>query len=915
MCKIIAGILCLWSAWVMAEGVNDTTIEMEIVSENNVNQTILTESLPPIEKMPELKTFVTAEYPSHLIKQGCQGTVLLELLVSEIGSVDSVALSKGINKELDLHAANAAKKFKFSPAVAGGKPVAVLIQYEYRFSLDQLIDSIAKVINFQGELVEKGTRTPIADAMVVITFTDTVSDSTLPLPFSMYLEKIGKIEGQALEEKKIVVTTDSLGKFTLFSLPSVPVELSVIAPGYETFKTSEILSRKELINAKYFIKRHSYSDYEIVVYGKQEEKEVSRHQLTVQEVKRIPGLGGDALKVVQAMPGVGRAGWGGGDVIVRGAPTWDSKFYLEGVNLPQLYHFGGVKSVYTSDALETIDFYPGGFNTRYGNVTAGVIEVKGREAKNDRIHVSTDLNLLDGSFLLEGPIGKKTSALVSGRRSFIGEVFDGYMKARKIETFSALPTYWDYLARVDNTPSKNHHFFVTAFGSRDSLVISVPEMQGNNDSLDGAADKARSAIMFHTAIAGWDWKINSKLRNTLRYQYCNTYTMMTIFGYEKMIAKSHDNTFRDELTLQINKKLKINFGLDMTLSNNDIILSITNGENMVKRDTIKDWLFGDIGAYVNAEIKPIDKLTIIPGIRYDYYPELVYNGSIIPEFKNYKFDNDNGISGEPAFRLNARYALTESHTIKGAVGSYSQSPQPRGQVIHKDWGDPAMPATKASHCVLGYEWKITDLISSDLQAYQNFQWDLPREETQAEMSSNSKPYRSNGKSRSRGLELMLRHNQGPHFFGWIAYTLSRSERLNRNTNKYELYKEDITNNLQVIGSWKLRKNWETGFRARYTTGKPNTPIDSVGYDEKYKYYFPYYGKSNSTRLKPYFSVDYRVDKKFIMNKWVLSTYLDFQNISYFFYKSPETEFWDDFYKEKTTIAMIPIPAFGIKAEF
>ena len=63
-----------------------------------------------------------------------------------------------------------------------------------------------------------------------------------------------------------------------------------------------------------------------------------------------------------AGPGVARPTCISGDVVVRGAPTWDSKFYLDGVPIPTLYHYGGLKSTYNSDALLSIDFYPGGFS-------------------------------------------------------------------------------------------------------------------------------------------------------------------------------------------------------------------------------------------------------------------------------------------------------------------------------------------------------------------------------------------------------------------------------------------------------------------------------------------------------------------------------------------------------------------------
>ncbi|MDR0330987.1 MAG: energy transducer TonB, partial [Chitinispirillales bacterium] len=261
-----------------------------------------------LEKMPEITEFIEAKYPEELIKSGVEGTVLLELLISETGSVDSVSIARPLHPTLDTSAIDAVRKFKFSPALAnGGEPVAVMLQYEYRFSLREVVAVPDSYVNLSGRALERGTRRPIPDALVVLQFTDTLSDTSLSMPFSLYLEQIGKIDGQSLEDGRLVATTDSAGAFRFYSLPSCKeARISIQTPDYEQFVAYERVSRLEEVKMTCFVTRLSYSDYELVVYGKAEETEVSRHSITLAEVKRIPGLGGDAVRVVQAMPGVAR---------------------------------------------------------------------------------------------------------------------------------------------------------------------------------------------------------------------------------------------------------------------------------------------------------------------------------------------------------------------------------------------------------------------------------------------------------------------------------------------------------------------------------------------------------------------------------------------------------------------------------
>jgi hypothetical protein len=239
-----------------------------------------------------------------------------------------------------------------------------------------------------------------------------------------------------------------------------------------------------------------------------------------------------------------------------------------------------------------------------------------------------------------------------------------------------------------------------------------------------------------------------------------------------------------------------------------------------------------------------------------------------------------------------------------------------GFVIHPTWGNPHMPSTKAAHYVAGYEWQITDLIKADLQGYLNSQWNIPRMATSEDHLFNTGTlWLSNGKGRMSGLEFMLKHDQSERFFGWFTYTLAKSERYNPNTQKWELYDEDETHNIQLLGSFHLKKDWDLGGRLRYVTGKPTTPIIDVYESENYNAFIPVYGEENSARMDPFFQLDVRMDKKFVFDKWMFSIYLDIQNLSWFFYKSAEMILRDDFLNDGEPIGMIIQPAIGYRAEF
>ncbi|MCL2689090.1 MAG: TonB-dependent receptor [Chitinispirillia bacterium] len=876
-----------------------------------------------LEKMPVIIEFVEADYPEELIKDGIEGTVLLELIVSETGGVDSVSVVRGLHPSLDSSAINAVRQFKFSPAqLTGGEKVAVMLQYEYRFSVREVITVPDSYVNFSGRVLERGTRRPVGEALIAVRFMDENCGDDLPMPFPLYMEQIGKLDGQSWEDGLIVTETDANGRFQFQSLPACKVQATLVLPDYEPYTTEEQIGRLEEVRVTYYVQRTDYSDYELVVYGKVEEKEVSRRQLTIAEVKRIPGLGGEAVRVVQAMPGVGRPSFGGNQVIVRGLPSWASRYYIDGMSVPLLYHIGGTTSSYPSEAVSTVDFYPGGFSTRYGGAVGGIIEMTSRKSKTDRVQGYVDLSMLDGAVFVEGPVNEKVSFMASGRRGFAGDLLNLYFKHAAPENMSITmaPFYWDYLLRTDIVIDKNHSMFVKLMGSRDSVGVFIPGMDSGTDEVEGELDQLNMKILFHTLMTGIDSRLSDRWTNSLRFSAGYASSAMSIFGMAKVNEVSYFTHLRDQVSYKASDNLTINAGADIEIASPTLELTIISGQNMIMRDTIKGDLYGMIGGYTTVEWKPIDKLLLVPGIRYDYYPELDYKGSLVPAYWNYGImNNRRGASGEPSFRISSRYELTDAHTVKGAAGNYSQPPEPFGVAIHETWGNTDLAAAKAAHYVAGHEWQITDLLNLDVQAYYNNMWNVTRsydERTDYDPSREmQRRFLDDGKERTYGVELMLRHSRSEKFFGWVSYTLSRSETWSKLDEKFILSRRDEPHHLQLLASWHLKNNWEVGTRTRYVSGKPTSPIIGTMESENHKYIAPIYGEMNSTRMDPFFQQDIRFDKKKIYNKWILTYYVDLQNILWPIYKSPEFVYWNYNYTQNQKIAMIPMISTGIRAEF
>jgi hypothetical protein len=162
---------------------------------------------------------------------------------------------------------------------------------------------------------------------------------------------------------------------------------------------------------------------------------------------------------------------------------------------------------------------------------------------------------------------------------------------------------------------------------------------------------------------------------------------------------------------------------------------------------------------------------------------------------------------------------------------------------------------------------------------------------------------------------LIRYKPDKRFFGWIAYTLSRSTRTDPPYYIEELYEYDQTHILTVLGSYKLGRGWEFGARFRLVSGNLYTPSLYGFYDESVGAQlsttaYPAYG----ARLPLFNQLDMRVDKTWKFRTWKLGAYLDAQNV--YNQQNVEGVSYNFNYTKQSYVNGIPfLPSFGLRAEF
>jgi hypothetical protein len=265
----------------------------------------------------------------------------------------------------------------------------------------------------------------------------------------------------------------------------------------------------------------------------------------------------------------------------------------------------------------------------------------------------------------------------------------------------------------------------------------------------------------------------------------------------------------------------------------------------------------------------------------------------------------------PQPRLNVIYQMLPRLGFKAAVGMYAQAPV--GDDLSAVFGNPQLGVSHATHALAGVNFKLRDDVTLEEVLFYSHSTDL------VVRSDSPTPHLAQalvqeGEGRAYGVQLLLRKELSARFFGWISYTLMRSERLDHPGGSYRLFDYDQTHVGAIVGSYDLGAGFELGARFRYSTGYPRTPVVGSFYSSRRDLYEPIFGEHNSTRIPAFAQVDARLAKRFTWPWGKAELFVDVQNVSN--RKNPEEIVYNYTYEKRGYISGLPIlPVLGGRFEW
>lgn len=697
--------------------------------------------------------------------------------------------------------------------------------------------------------------------------------------------------------------TDSLGNYFIGNLSPGMYRIQVSSVGYKTYVSPEfrISSYDYTLDIALEESQVALSEVSVVAapFRSSIESPIAMRVIGVQEIEKSPGANRDISKVVNSFPGVASAVGNGyrNDLMIRGGGPSENKFFLDGVEIPNINHFstqgasGGPVGIIDADLIREVNFYTGAFPVSRGNALSSVFDFKLLDGTPDKYTFKGTVGASEVALTSKGHIGNKTTYIVSVRQSYLQLLFS-------LLDMPFLPRYTDAQFKVKTRFSQEHELMVLGLGAIDDMKL--------NTETDPEDESKQYLLNYLPTI-----KQNTYTLGAVYKHYSGNHTQTVVLSRSFMNNsnikyRDNDESSTDNLTLRLKSDeienhlrfenrslvglfdLTAGFNVDYAVyRNNTFQRAFTDIPKEIRYKTdlgLFKWGIFATSGYKSAD----DRFSASFGFRLDAcnYSSLTNN-----PFKQF------------SPRLSLSYNLIGNFFLNGSIGRFYQLPayttmgyQEDNVLINKS----RLKYICSDQAVVGVEYYINKWARLTVEGFYKKYTHSPLslrdsiplacKGTDYGVSGNEAAS-STARGRAYGLEVMLRWFGMGRFTALASYTWYRSQFEDPATGIYIPSAWDYRHLFTLSGTYKLPKNWDIGLKFRLMGGAPYTPYDEYtsslvpAWDATARPYYDY-DRYNTGRLKTFYEADIRVDKSFYFKGVMLGFYVDLQNVLNFKYDNP-----------------------------
>ena len=688
--------------------------------------------------------------------------------------------------------------------------------------------------------------------------------------------------------------TNAEGKFSIGQVPPGIYRLQASAIGYKTVTTPEyILSTRDLhIQIEMEENQTELEGVTVTAspFRRDIESPVSLRIIGLQEIEKSPGANRDISRIVQSYPGVAFSPIGyRNDLIVRGGSPSENRFYLDGVEIPNINHFstqgasGGPVGILNADLIREVNFYTGAFPTDKGNALSSVLDFKLRDGDMERNSLKATLGASEVSLASNGHLGKKTSYLVSVRQSYLQFLFD-------MLGLPFLPTFTDAQFKLKTRFDARNELTVLGLGGIDKMKLNtkaddedneyilsyLPKIQQETFTL-GAVYRHYAGAHVQSVVASHSYLNNRNTKYQQNDESDPEHLMLRLRSTEQntQLRLENSSSFR-------NWKVTVGTCLDYSQYSNTTFQKVyTDRAQTFDYHTylgIMRWgLFGTVN-YTSID----ERFTASLGLRADA--------------NNYSAAMKD-LSDQLSPRLSLSYQLTEHWSLSGNAGLYYQLPPYTALGFKNNNGlyanKYALRYMQVSQGSVGLNWRKGDTFEVSVEGFYKDYDKIPLSVADGiPLTCKGNDYgvignellTSTAQGRSYGAELLLKWLIAKKLNLASSFTLFKSEYRTDKESEYIASAWDNRFIFNLRGTYNLPRHWSVGMKVSCIGGAPYTPYDAdksslvTAWNAQGKPYYDY-TRYNEERLSAFTQVDIRIDKTFYLKRCMLGFYIDLQNIA------------------------------------
>jgi outer membrane receptor protein involved in Fe transport len=733
--------------------------------------------------------------------------------------------------------------------------------------------------------------------------------------------------------------------FYSLSVPEGEVSLRISFVGYEQQELTLNVQNDSVVNFNLNTK-NDLQEVVVKAQSLQQKQTFAGHeQIDMQTVKALPAFAGeqDVLKSLSILPGVQQGHEGSAGLFVRGGSPDQNLILLDGVPIYNATHLFGFVSVFTPEAIQSVDFYKGGFPARYGGRLSSVIDVRMKEGNKNKTQTDITIAPITSKFTHEGPIKKgKSSYLISARRTLLDLFITGIAKINQASDNEVIIpglNLYDLNAKFNFDLNPKNRLYVSFYGGGDRLSSHFKELYSNENASTKQDTKVNLKWGNKIGSLRWNSQLSKKLfLNTTLSTGAFKYTIHNKYQQTTVTEDGKEENWADIRYKTLVNNNKLQFLFDLYLPKHKLQFGASGeinhfipGQQEVQRHDVNKLKRGESEVNNNGLAFFIDDQLIF-GERFTIYGGLRLNF----------FDLGGKWLSYVSPRINTKFAITHNCNL---FFSYAEMTQALHLLTNSSMGLPSdiwVPATEnikpetSKQISIGTELRLNNKLNYKFDSYYKTMdgvINYKAGNSFMDIYDNWEELVETGKGEAWGFENSLNYNTA-RLKSWLNYTLSWNQRQFENINNGDAFpfKFDRRHDINIGCIYKLADNiecsavwvFQSGQAATVPTqdyaaaGEINYTISDfvTSFEIKDADRIQYFEKYNNYRLPAFHHLDvgitFKKQRGSVFSEWNLGVYNVYARQNAYMYYLQTTPSGKTKYKQVCLFPIVPSISYRIK---